>query len=331
MTDLAAGPLFGLPLADLWFALLFCLLGAFLLLDGFDFGIGALYALHTADAEREQLLAVVSPFWDGNEVWLVVFGGALFAAFPTVYADVFSRYYLLMFAILAALILRGLAPEFREQRDDDAWRRWWGRSFVAGSVAAPFLLGVFVTNWMLGASEIITLPGVLVGAALVALSVVDGVAFVRLKTAGPLRDALRPAGERAVAGYLALVVVALASVAAIGPDAAAANLRTPVALACVLLTVAAAVAYVAALRADCDRAAFAAVVALVVALVTLVARVMYPYVDPAIAATVGDAIVSPLPLNLMSIAAAVLLPLVTSYFVVLYAAFGGPISAEEGY
>ncbi|GAD52284.1 cytochrome d ubiquinol oxidase subunit II [Halarchaeum acidiphilum MH1-52-1] len=330
MTDLAAGPLFGLPLADLWFALLFCLLGAFVLLDGFDFGVGALFALRHDEAEREHLLAVVGPFWDGNEVWLVVFGGALFAAFPTVYAAVFSRYYLLLFCVLALLILRGLAPEFREQREDDAWRRWWGRSFVAGSVGAPFCLGVFVADWTFGLDAILTVPGVLVGLALVALTIADGVAFVRLKVEGDLRETVRPYGERAAAAYLALVVVTLAYVVAALPRAAA-NLLTPLGIACVALSVLAGVGYALALRRGRDRAAFGAVALTVVALVALVARFMYPLVDPAAGTTVADAIVSTLPLNLMSIAAVILLPLVSGYFVLLYTSFSGSIESGEGY
>jgi cytochrome d ubiquinol oxidase subunit II len=90
----------GLPLAEGWFLLLFALFGAFVFLDGFDFGIGMLFAV-VDDEERERLLAVIGPIWDGNEVWLVVFGGALFA-------------------ILGALIARGLAPELYEQRHDAA-------------------------------------------------------------------------------------------------------------------------------------------------------------------------------------------------------------------
>src|SRR6056297_2473506 len=161
--SLTAEPLFGLPLPELWFALLFGLLGTFLFLDGFDFGAGAIFATLDTDSERETVLSAIGPFWDGNEVWLVVFGGALFAAFPAVYAGLFSRHYLLMFGILAALIVRGLAPEMYEQRHDEAWQRWWGRAFVVGSVLAPFLLGAFVGNWLVGADRSFTLPAVVVG------------------------------------------------------------------------------------------------------------------------------------------------------------------------
>ena len=203
---LANGPLFGLPLADVWFGLLFFTFAMFLFLDGFDFGVGALFATRSDEHEREQLLAAIGPFWDGNEVWLVVFGGTMFAAFPAVYANLFSRHYLLMFAILGALIVRGLAPEMYEQREDDQWIRWWGRAFVVGSLTAPFFLGMFAANWLLGATALVTLPGIVVGLALVALTVVDGVAYLRLKTRGSLRDDLRSHGYQALGAYLALLV-----------------------------------------------------------------------------------------------------------------------------
>ncbi|MFB6096900.1 MAG: cytochrome d ubiquinol oxidase subunit II [Haloferacaceae archaeon] len=331
MTDgLAAGPLFGLPLADLWFALTFLILGAFLLLDGFDFGMGALFALREDPEEREQLLAVVGPFWDGNEVWLVVFGGVLFAVFPQVYAALFSRHYLLMFAILAALALRGLAPELYEQRHDERWQRWWGRSFVVGSVAAPLLLGTFVGLWLFGAASPLSARAVLVGVAVVALTVVDGVAFARLKVRGEFRAALAPYGVRATVAYLALAVAVLATVYLTAPVLRG-RLLSPPGLALVALTVLLGVGHVVATRRDRYYAAFGAVAGLVFGLVALVGWLMYPSVDPAAGTSLGEAIVGTLPLNLVTIGAALLLPLVCLYFAVLYSAFGGAIEAGEGY
>jgi cytochrome d ubiquinol oxidase subunit II len=333
VTDVAAlskGPLFGLPLPELWFGLVFFLLGMFLFLDGFDFGVGALFATREDHHEREQLLAAIGPFWDGNEVWLVVFGGALFAAFPSVYAGLFSRNYLLMFVILGALILRGLAPEMYEQRESERWQRWWGRSFVVGSVAAPFSLGVFTANWLLGSEALVSLPGVVVGLTLVALTVLDGVAFLRLKTRGSLRDDLSSDGVRAAVAYLVLVVVALGYLYASRPTLRAA-LLSPAVLALVVLTVVLTAGYVVATRRDHYYLAFGSAAGLVFALVAVVATLLYPSVDPATGATVRAAIVSTLPLNLMSVAAALLLPLVLSYFVILYSSFSGPISVEESY
>ncbi|PCR88930.1 cytochrome d ubiquinol oxidase subunit II [Natrinema ejinorense] len=333
MTDpasLATDPLFGLPLADLWFGLLFFILAMFLFLDGFDFGVGALFATREDADEREQLLSAIGPFWDGNEVWLVVFGGAMFAAFPAVYANLFSRHYLLMFAILGALIVRGLAPEMYEQRHDEAWQRWWGRAFVVGSLTAPFFLGMFTANWLLGATTIVTLPGLVVGLAIVALTVVDGVAFLRLKTRGDLREDLRTDGYRALVAYLLLIVVTLGYVYGAAPALRSALFSAPVA-ALVLATLVLAGVYAAATRADRYYVAFGAAAGLVFALVGIVAGLMYPAIDRAGGLTVETAIVSTLPLNLMSIGAAVLLPLVFVYFVVLYSAFSGPIEAGESY
>ncbi|AZH25649.1 cytochrome d ubiquinol oxidase subunit II [Haloplanus aerogenes] len=327
---LSNGPLFGLPLPDLWFGLLFFIFGTFLFLDGFDFGVGALFATRDDDAEREQLLAAIGPFWDGNEVWLVVFGGALFAAFPSVYANLFSRHYLLMFAILGALILRGLAPEMYEQRHDERWQRWWGRAFVAGSLATPFFLGMFTANWLLGSTTLVTLPGVLVGLTVVALTVVDGVAFLRLKTRGDLRADLQSDGYRALAAYLVLVVLTLAGLYALAPGLQPV-MRSPLVLGLVGLTLVFAAGYALATHADRYYAAFAAVAGLVFALVGVVARLLYPAIDPATGLTVETAVVPTLSLNLMSIGAALLLPLVFVYFIVLYSAFSGPIEAGEAY
>jgi cytochrome d ubiquinol oxidase subunit II len=330
LASLASAPLFGLPLPELWFALLFFIFGMFLFLDGFDFGIGILFATRDDPHEEEVLLSVIGPFWDGNEVWLVVFGGALFAAFPAVYANLFSRYYLLMFAILAALGLRGLAPELYEEREDELWRRYWGYAFVVGSAMTPFLLGVFVLNWLVGAASILTITGALGGLAVVALTVADGAAFLGLKTRGSLRDDARAFGVRASVSYLGLVVATLTSVYATAPDLRPALTR-PVVVALVVLTVVLTAGYVVAVRVRRYYVAFAVVAGLVAGLVALVAVVMFPYVDRATGITVSEGIVSTLPLNLMTIMAAVLLPVVLSYFAVLYSVFSGPLDEEEAY
>lgn len=332
MTDsgsLAAAPLLGLPLPELWFGLLFALLGAYLLLDGFDFGVGILFATRSDEADRERLLASIGPFWDGNEVWLVVFGGSLFAAFPSAYANLLSRHYLLGFAILLALGLRGLAPELYEQREDDRWRRLWGLSFVVGSVASPFLLGLFVGGWALGAAGV-TPAGVAVGVTVVALTVVEGAAFLGLKTRGPLREEMGRYGERAALAYFGLLAVSLAYLFATRPDLRPALTSTP-AFAGVALTVAGVGGFIAATRTERYVPAFACAMALAFALVGVVATLLYPAIDPASGLSVAEAAVSTLPLNLVTIAAAVLLPLVLTYFAVLYSVFRGPANADEVY
>ncbi|WP_132059044.1 cytochrome d ubiquinol oxidase subunit II [Halorussus amylolyticus] len=312
-----------IALADLWFGIVLAFLAAFLFLDGFDFGVGAIFALRTDATEREQLLAAIGPFWDGNEVWLVVFGGGLFAAFPPVYAGLFSRHYLLLFGVLGALILRGLAPEFYEQREDERWHRWWGRAFVAGSVGAPFLLGVFTANWVLGVSGIAP-ASVVVGLAVVALTVVSGAAFLGVKTRGSFREETTAYGPRAAVAYLALVVVALALAAprlAFGPTT----------LFLVALSVALAGGYVLALRRGRYHLALATAGGLTAGLVALVGAWLYPLADPATGLTVADAAVGSPSIELLTGASVLLLPLVATYFVMLYSVFRGPIEPGETY
>ncbi|WP_340097903.1 cytochrome d ubiquinol oxidase subunit II [Salinibaculum salinum] len=327
---LTSGPLLGLPLPELWFGLLFAMLGTFLFLDGFDFGAGAVFATRDDERDRETILAAIGPFWDGNEVWLVVFGGALFAAYPAAYATLFSRHYLLLFGVLGALILRGLAPEMYEQRHDDAWQRWWGRAFVAGSIGAPLLLGLFVGNWLVGATRSLTVVGTLVGVTVVALTVVSGVAFLRLKTRGELRTELRRYGEAAVVAYLGAVVVVLLTLGVTTPRLRPTLTGIPV-LGLVVVTLVLAGGYVRWLRRGRDLLALAASAGLTYGLTAVVALLIYPTIDPASGLTVREAIVSTLPLNLMTVGAVVLLPLIAMYFVVLYSAFSGPAEPTEGY
>ncbi|WP_137286574.1 cytochrome d ubiquinol oxidase subunit II [Halorussus salinisoli] len=332
---------FGVALSDLWFVVVFGFLAVFLFLDGWDFGVGAIFGLrsrvaesateserHRREHEREQCLAAIGPFWDGNEVWLVVFGGGLFAAFPAVYAALFSRHYLLLFGVLGMLILRGMAPEFYEQREDDDWQTWWGRAFVVGSVGAPFLLGVFAGNWLLGV-EGLALASLVVGLAVVALNVASGAAFLRLKTTGPLAEEMPDYGVRAIAAYLALVVVALVLLA-LRPTLRDA-LLSPLPVALVVGTVLLGVGFVLAARRDHPYVALGASGGMTGAFVALVAVLMYPVVEPGSGLTVEEAIIGSPAVELLTAGAAILIPLVLTYFGVLYSAFSGPIDVEESY
>jgi cytochrome d ubiquinol oxidase subunit II len=329
-TQLAEQALFGLPLATLWFVLVFAMLGTFLFLDGFDFGAGAVFATQADATARETILAAIGPFWDGNEVWLVVFGGALFAAFPAVYAGLFSRHYLLLFGVLGALILRGLAPEMYEQRHDQRWQRWWGRAFVVGSLAAPFLLGAFVGEWLAGTGGSLSLVGVLAGLTVTALTVVSGVAFLRLKAAAILGPDVQRLGERALGSYLASVVALLAALYWRVPRLHPALESVPV-VALVGGSVLLAGGYVGLLRRERHLLALLASGGLTYGLTAVVALLLYPTLDPATGLRVEDAIVSTLPLNLMTIGASLLLPLVVVYFIVLYTAFRGPVDQPDHY
>ena len=133
-----------------WFALLGILLAGYAILDGFDLGVGILHLFVRKDEERRIFMNSIGPIWDGNEVWLVTFGGAMFAAFPEVYATVFSGFYTAFMLLLFALIFRAVSMEFRSKRPAPWWRQFWDVSFAAGSTLATFLFGVAVGNAMQG-------------------------------------------------------------------------------------------------------------------------------------------------------------------------------------
>src|SRR5215207_1249175 len=116
-----------------WFLLLGTLLAGYAVLDGFDFGVGILHPLARTDEERRLFLNSIGPIWDGNEVWLVVFGGALFAAFPRAYASAFSGFYTAFMLLLACLIFRGVSMEFRSKQEWAAWRQLWDVAFSVSS------------------------------------------------------------------------------------------------------------------------------------------------------------------------------------------------------
>ena len=134
-----------------WFVLYVFIIGGYVILDGFDLGVGMLGpVVGRGERERRLLLNSIGPVWDGNEVWLVLGGGALFAAFPIVYASLFSGFYLAMMLVLLVLILRTVAIEFRSKRESLAWRSTWDWVFFGSSLGITILLGVALGNVIQG-------------------------------------------------------------------------------------------------------------------------------------------------------------------------------------
>src|SRR5262245_61880883 len=139
-----------MDLPTVWFVLLGVLLVGYAVLDGFDLGVGILHLLARGDAERHALIDSIGPFWDGNEVWLVVFGGPLFAAFPGAYAASFTTMYLPFMVLLVVLIFRAVAIEFRHHTETRAGRFVWDVAFCLASILVTFIFGLAVGNSIRG-------------------------------------------------------------------------------------------------------------------------------------------------------------------------------------
>jgi cytochrome d ubiquinol oxidase subunit II len=194
-------PSLDLPLV--WFFLVGILFTGYAMLDGFDLGVGAIHLFAKKDEDRRTLLNAIGPVWDGNEVWLVTGGGALFAAFPPVYATVFSGFYLAFMLLLMALIFRAVAIEFRSKRPELWWRQMWDISFCAGSVLSSFIIGVTMGNIVWGvpldkdgefAGTFLGLLhpyAVLLGITTVALFAMHGAIYALMKTEGRFHNRLR--------------------------------------------------------------------------------------------------------------------------------------------
>lgn len=140
-----------MELGSLWFILVTILFAGFFCLEGFDYGVGMISPFVGRDeTERRMIIKTIGPFWHGNQVWMVTAGGAMFAAFPHVYATLFSGFYLALFLMLAALIARGCALEFRDMRPDDNWRSVWDGFIFFGSCVPALLWGVAISNLIKG-------------------------------------------------------------------------------------------------------------------------------------------------------------------------------------
>ena len=190
------------PVASLntaWFGMIGVLWTGYFVLEGFDFGVGMLsLAIGRDDIDRRLARNAIGPVWDGNEVWLIVAGGAMFAAFPVWYASMFSGFYLALFILLAALIVRGVSFEFRGKRDSPRWRAGWDRAMAVGSLIPAFIWGVAFTDLVhglrlsssglyLGSFWGLLAPVAIVGGlASLAMFVAHGATFLSFKTGGPL-------------------------------------------------------------------------------------------------------------------------------------------------
>lgn len=186
-----------------WFTLIGVLFSGFFFLEGFDFGVGmAVQTLAHNDEEQDQVINTIGPVWDGNEVWLLTAGGAMFASFPYWYASLFSGYYLILFIILFGLIIRGVSFEFRHKVPEKN-KNFWNWTLTIGSTIVPFFFGILFISMIQGMpidasgnlsatfTDYINVFSVVGGVALTLLSYLHGLNYISLKTEGPVRERAR--------------------------------------------------------------------------------------------------------------------------------------------
>jgi len=203
-----------------WFWLVAIMITGYVVLDGFDLGAGALHLfIARSDEERRTVVRTIGPVWDGNEVWLVIVGGALFAGFPPVYATLFSGFYNFCMAFLACLIFRAVAIEFRSKREGKGWRFTWDTVFALASLCIAFGLGIAIGNLMngipldkekdfIGYFSLFFRPyPLLIGLFTVSLLLMHGSLYLTMKTEGALHKRLRRWSKRCIFFFLLLYLV----------------------------------------------------------------------------------------------------------------------------
>ncbi|MFC5175475.1 cytochrome d ubiquinol oxidase subunit II [Nocardioides taihuensis] len=211
-----------MELTTIWFSLIAILWIGYFTLEGFDFGVGMLLPiLGRNEKDRRVMINTIGPVWDGNEVWVLVAGGATFAAFPEWYATLFSGFYLPLLLILVALIVRGLAFEYRGKRDDDAWRARWDLAIIVGSYVPALLWGVAFANILRGVPidadmeyvggffNLLNPYALLGGLTTLMLFITHGAVFISLKTDGPIRAEARALAMRLGLGAAVVTVAFL--------------------------------------------------------------------------------------------------------------------------
>ncbi|MFW8622958.1 cytochrome d ubiquinol oxidase subunit II [Corynebacterium glutamicum] len=329
-----------MDLNTFWFILIAFLFSGYFLLEGFDFGVGILAPIIGKDsAARNTVIRTIGPVWDGNEVWLIVAGGALFAAFPEWYATMFSGMYLPLFLVLVSLIIRVVGLEWRKKVDDPRWQKWSDRAIFIGSWTPPLMWGFIFANILRGMPikadhtidaaaalpDMVNVFAILGALGFTALFALHGLAFIRLKTAGRVRtDAAKAAP-----------VVALLAAVTGGPFvlwAAIAYGRSWSWILAVLI-IAAVLGGAFALIKDRDGLSFLSTSVAVIGVVALLFSSLFPNVMPTtladgVSLDIWNASASHYALTILTWTAAVIAPLVVLYQGWTYWVFRKRLHAE---
>ncbi|HUD77262.1 MAG TPA: cytochrome d ubiquinol oxidase subunit II [Streptosporangiaceae bacterium] len=329
-----------MTLLPFWFIIITVLWTGFFVLEGFDFGVGMLHnAVGKDEPERRAAINTIGPLWDGNEVWLIVAGAAMFAAFPGWYATMFSGFYLALVLLLASLIVRGVSFEYRGKRDAIRWRRTWDILLTAGSLLAPLLIGVALGDLLHGLPinssqnytgsfwDLLQPYALLTGVTLVLICLLHGATFLSLKTTGDMRERSGRLARR-VAPLTGAAVVAFVIWTHV--TARSTFFLNPIELLAVLAVIAA----IWLVRERRDGFAFAATTVTMAACIVSIFTGLYPNVmvsstSPAYNLTVHNTASGAYSLKVMTVVAVILLPVVLAYQTWTYYVFRRRVSRRD--
>ncbi len=327
-----------MELSVVWFLIIALLFAGYFVLEGFDFGVGMLLPiLGRNNKERRVLINTIGPVWDGNEVWLITAGGAMFAAFPEWYATLFSGFYIPLLLILVALIVRGVAIEYRGKIAGTKWAAWADRGIIFGSWLPAILWGVAFANLIRGVEldaghqftggffSLLSPFALLGGAVTLGLFLTHGAVFLALKTTGDIR--LR---SRALALKLAVVTTVVAAVFALWTQL---TYSVPWTWAVVVIAVVSLLGVIVTVGKDREGWAFIGSMVAILAVTVLIFGSMFPDVmpanDPANSLTVYNASSTDYTLKVMTWVAVALVPVILLYQGWTYWVFRNRVSIDH--
>ena len=337
---------FTFDLNTIWFILVGILLAGYAILDGFDLGVGSLHLLVKKDEERRTLINAIGPVWDGNEVWLVTGGGALFAAFPDVYATVFSGFYTAFMILLFVLIFRAVAIEFRSKLDAKWWRQMWDVLFSIASIFIAFLMGValgnIITGVPVGADKefagsffgLITPYTVLVGLTTVALFMMHGAIYLVMKTEGEIEEKVRGWVNNTIIFFVICYVSTTMATLVYYPHMTQHFKEVPFLFILALLNMLAIANIPREIHHKREFKAFLSSCASIAALLALFAAGIFPdivisTINPGYSLTIYNAASSQKTLETMLIIALIGMPFVLGYTFMIYWIFRGKVKLDK--
>ncbi len=329
-----------------WFTIFVILLTGYAILDGFDLGVGMLHLFARKDAERRVMLNSIGPVWDGNEVWLVTAGGALFAGFPDIYATMLSAFYIPVMALLAGLIFRAVAIEFRSKQPMKWWRYTWDTIFFFGSFVISFVLGLILGNLIrgipldaykefTGTIETILHPyALLVGLLTVALFLMHGSIYILMKTEGEFHDKMRGWTNPCIIFFIIMYAVTTIATLIYMPHMIVAFQHRPLFFLLVIVNILAVANIPREIYHGRDARAFISSSLNIICLLGLYAIGTYPevirsLVHPEIfSLTIYNSSSSLLTLKILFLIAFIGMPLVVSYTIAIYYIFRGKVKID---